>query len=217
MEGRQARVSSVRGGTSRRTQEERSSATRERLLDGTIACLVELGYVGTSTTEIVRRAGVSRGAQVHHFPTKADLVQHAIVHLAQRRKEELRRELERSRGGDDRVSLAVDTLWSAYAGPLFVAALELIVAARTDPELRPALEALQADIRSGIEEFCRQTFGPQAIRRRSFRDALELTIDVMHGLALERLLDGDAKREVRLVQTWKKLVRPLIADATNES
>jgi AcrR family transcriptional regulator len=179
-------------------------------LDATIECLIERGYVGTTTTEIVRRAGVSRGAQVHHFPTKIELVQQAVAHLAERRQEELRDEFARSDGNGDRVSLAIDLLWSAYAGPLFAAALELIVAARTDPELRPALTTLQEDIRAGIETFCKENFGAQSIRRRGFRDGLELTIDVMHGMALVRLLDGKSSSEGRLLETWKTLVRPLL-------
>ncbi len=51
-------------------QEERSAETRRRLLDATVACLFERGYAGTTTTELARRAGVSRGAQMHHFPKK---------------------------------------------------------------------------------------------------------------------------------------------------
>ncbi len=193
----------------RRTQEERSAATRERLLDATIECLVDRGYGATTTTEIVRRAGVSRGAQVHHFPTRTELVQQAIVRLAERRQEELREEFIRLDPKADRVSAAIDLLWSAYAGPLFVAALELIVAARTDPDLRPALDALLSGVRSGIESFCREAFGPRTLQRRSFRDGLELTIDVMHGLALGGLLTGDRGDAGRLLQVWKSLVRPV--------
>lgn len=200
----------------RRSQEQRSAATRQRLLDATIECLIDLGYVGTTTTEIVRRAGVSRGAQVHHFPTKAELVQQAVVHLAQRRQQELRDEFARFDSGGDRVSLAIDLLWSAYAGPLFAAALELIVAARTDPELRPALSTLQDDIRSGIESFCREHFGSASTRRRQFRDALELTIDVMHGMALVRLLNGNESNEGRLIESWKSLVRPALEGKREE-
>jgi AcrR family transcriptional regulator len=198
----------------RRSQEERSAATRQRLLDATVDCLIELGYVGTTTTEIVRRAGVSRGAQVHHFPTKAELVQQAVVHLAQRRQQELRDEFERVDANADRVSLAIELLWSAYAGPLFAAALELIVAARTDDELKPALSILEADIRTGIEKFCRENFGTQSTRRRAFRDGLELTIDVMHGMALVRLLDGRRSNEARLLETWKTLVRPMLENGS---
>src|SRR5436190_18849808 len=72
----------------RRTQAERRATTRTALLDATIDCLVEEGYAGTTTTRIVERAGVSRGAQVHHFPTKAELVAEAVRHLAGKRIEE---------------------------------------------------------------------------------------------------------------------------------
>jgi AcrR family transcriptional regulator len=200
----------------RRSQEERSAATRERLLDATISSLIELGYVRTTTTEIVRRAGVSRGAQVHHFPTKAELVQNAVLHLSRRHRESIAREFTRPHVNGDRLSSAIDALWSAYAGQLFTAALELIVAARTDPELRPALVALQADVRGGIEEFCKERFGPRVMRHGSFRDALELTIDVMHGLALVRMIDGSRSRETRLLGSWKKLVRPLLEEAVGD-
>jgi len=71
----------------RRTQDERSSAMRERLLDATIECLVEYGYTGTTVTRIADRAGVTRGAQVHHFRTKDDLVTAAVKHLAGRSAE----------------------------------------------------------------------------------------------------------------------------------
>ena len=78
-----------------RTKAERSAATRVRLLDATIDCLIELGWSGTSTTEVVRRAGVSRGAQVHHYPTKEDLVLAAVEHLCTRRMGEYREAVQR--------------------------------------------------------------------------------------------------------------------------
>ncbi len=194
----------------RRSQEERSAATRQLLLDATIDCLIELGYAGTSTTEIVRRAGVSRGAQVHHFPTKNDLVQSAVAHLAIRQDAELRRQFERVKASGDRLSQAIDVLWSAFTGPLFVAGIELIVASRTDPALREALAGLEAGIASGIRLVCDELFGAQTMRRRAARDAVDLTIGVMHGLAFGRLVDGSREREQRLLDTWKTAIRPLL-------
>ena len=64
--------------TVRRTQAERTAETTAKLLDATADCLVERGYAGTSTVEVCRRAGVSRGALVHHFPSKDDLVAAAV-------------------------------------------------------------------------------------------------------------------------------------------
>jgi AcrR family transcriptional regulator len=210
----------------RRTQEERSSATREKLLEATIECLIELGYNGTTTTEIVRRAGVSRGAQVHHFPTKAELVNGAVAHLAKKREHELRAEFGRIDPDGDRVSAAIDLLWAGYAGPLFVAVFELIAAARTDPELATVFGTLQLNVQSSIESFCRETFGSRALQRKTFRDALALTMNLMHGLALTRMAanrPGQRGRATahneetdRLVEAWKTLVRPLLERAAND-
>jgi AcrR family transcriptional regulator len=194
----------------RRSQEERSATTRQLLLDATIECLTELGYAATSTTEIVRRAGVSRGAQVHHFPTKAELVHSAVAHLAKRQDAELRRQFARVKTSGDRVSQAIDVLWSAFTGPLFVAGLELIVASRTDPSLREALAGLEAGIADGIRAVCVELFGARTMQRRAARDVVDLTMGMMHGLALGRLFDGSRAREARLLDTWKRAVRPLL-------
>lgn len=195
----------------RRTQEERSAATRALLLDATIDCLVERGYARTTTAEIVKRAGVSRGAQVHHFPTKGDLVAQAIVHLSRKRREELRRELAASTPNGDRVSLAVDLLAKSFSGPLFFAAMELVVAARTDAELRPGVRAVEEDAEEGIRELCREVFGPEAIRRRAFRDALEMTVRLSAGIAMAHMMRGDGN-DKELLAAWKKVARPLMID-----
>jgi AcrR family transcriptional regulator len=114
----------------RRTQEERSAETRARLLDATIASLVEVGYASTTTTAVCERAGVSRGAQVHHFPRKQDLVVAAVAHLAARRAAELRRRAEAvpDANGADRIDALLELVTDAFGGPLFDAALELWVA-----------------------------------------------------------------------------------------
>src|SRR3954465_5610936 len=120
---------SVRSG---RTQEERSAAMRSRLLDATIDCLVPPGYAGTPTTRVAERAGVTRGAQVHHFPTKTDLVTAAVRHLATRRAEAASAYLDRLADSTD----PLDVLWEIHQGPVFAASTELLLAARTDPSLR---------------------------------------------------------------------------------
>ena len=197
----------------RRTQEERSAATRARLLDATIECLVELGYAGTTTTEVARRAGVSRGAQVHHFHTKAELVEQAIVHLSRKRREELRRELQAARPNGDRFSLAVDLLAKSFSGPLFAAAMELVVAARTDEALRPAVRAVEQDADQGIREFCLEVFGADAMRRREFREALEMTIRLTAGISMARMMRGE-ESDAELLTAWKRVARPLIEEGS---
>jgi len=119
----------------RRTQEERSSAMRERLLDATVVCLVEYGYSGTTVSRIADRAGVTRGAQVHHYRTKEDLVIAAIRHLAEQLAEQVVADAPKIAKSEDPIGAALDMLWRLHRGPIFAATVELWVAARTDPEL----------------------------------------------------------------------------------
>src|SRR2546421_7716476 len=123
------------GRRERRTQAERTAATRAKLLDAAVACLVDLGYARTTTTVVAERAGVSRGAQLHHFPTKQELLAAALEHLYDRRREGFRKAFADVPADVDRVEAAIDLLWSTFSGNAFPAWLEMQVAARTDPQL----------------------------------------------------------------------------------
>ena len=116
-------------------QEERSAETRRRLLDATVACLFERGYAGTTTTEIASRAGVSRGAQLHHFPRKDELVVSALEHVFELRLAEMSAAIAEPPPGnrENRVAVLIDAMWPMFKGPTFYAWLELVVASRTDP------------------------------------------------------------------------------------
>jgi AcrR family transcriptional regulator len=183
----------------RRTQEERRAATRAALLDATIDCLIEYGYANTTTTKVVERAGVSRGAQVHHFQTKASLVAEAVVHLAQRREAELRREMERLPQGRDRITSALDMLWKVHSGPLFQAALELWVAARTDHELRASLVPVERDMIVKTRELSHELFGEHS-GAPDFNANLQTALAAMQGLAMLGTLLSTSRRDIG--QLW---------------
>ncbi|MFI5317736.1 MAG: TetR/AcrR family transcriptional regulator [Myxococcota bacterium] len=190
----------------RRTQEERSASTRERLLDATIESLVELGYAGTSTTAVCARAGLSRGAQLHHFPTKADLVIGAVARLAKRRAAELLAEVPRGGSPDERLASALDAIWASFSGPLFAAALELWVASRADRELRQSLVRFEREVGRAMSRLFGELAGPDSERASDFAALLELTFHVMRGMALQRILRGDDTERRRLFEIWKQLV-----------
>src|SRR5690625_3672440 len=127
----------------RRTQAERSAAMRTRLLDATVECLVAYGYAGTTTPRIAELAGVTRGAQIHHFRSKEDLVVAAIEHLAQQRAQAAISELGRVQDSRDPVATMLDFLWEAHRGPMFIATVELWVAARTEPVMAQHIERVE--------------------------------------------------------------------------
>ncbi|MBW2215109.1 MAG: TetR/AcrR family transcriptional regulator, partial [Deltaproteobacteria bacterium] len=125
-------------------QAERRRITRGKLLDATIESLIDVGYPRTTTVEVGERAGLSRGAQLHHFPSRADLLVGAIEHLADERSKEFEAELSaRLEKGDDPIDAMVDMLWATFSGPLYWAVVELMVAARTDPELLDRFETFE--------------------------------------------------------------------------
>lgn len=165
----------------RRTQAERSAATQARLLDATIDCLAELGWARTTTTEVVRRAGVSRGAQVHHFPTKDDLVVAAVDHLFVRRTAEFRAAFVGLPPEERTADRAVDLLWDIFQGPTFAAWLEVVVAARTDERLRAALTPVEHRFHDNVERTFLELFpGADPLAAR-------FAFTVLDGLALDRI------------------------------
>jgi AcrR family transcriptional regulator len=197
------RTRTRRGGPSRpakrRTQAERSAATQALLLDATIDSLVEVGYAKTTTTGIADRAGVSRGAQMHHFPSKSELVAAAVTHLADKRAEQIRREAERLPRSRDRVKGALDLLWESHKTPLFDAALELWVAARTDEDLRQTLVPVERQLVASMYELSRDLFGEEVASDRRFDGRLAMALTMMQGLAL---LAGHELEPRQLDKAW---------------
>ena len=202
----------------RRTQAERSAATRAQLLDATIECLFEVGYAGTTTTEIADRAGVSRGAQLHHFPTKAELVAAAVEHLFMRRHEEFRRAFEALPANVDRAAAAIDLLWPMVSGPTFYVWLELAVAARTDPELRKSVSEISHRFTENVERWFRELFPPPAIPNPFYDLAPGVAFALMEALALGKMVAEDSPhftaRRDRLLEGLKMLGRFLALPET---
>jgi AcrR family transcriptional regulator len=141
-----------------RTQAERSAETQVALLEATIDSLAEVGYGHTSTTEIVRRAGVSRGAQVHHYPTKSDLVVAAVEHLFASQERAFVDRFGELPVGERTLDRAIDLLWEIFSGPTYPAVLELIVAGRTDPELRVVMQAVGTRLGRTVAELFGELF-----------------------------------------------------------
>ncbi len=193
----------------RRSQEERSASTRAKLLDAAIQCLIERGYARTTTTEIAVRAGVSRGAQLHHYPSKIALVTSAVQHLAERRIEALRREASSLPAGGERISQVTELLWSSFSGPLFVAAVELWVAARTDPKLHAALKPLEVRLGHIIQDLCRELYGDTA-QDPNFRILIRATVYLMRGMALERILTADERKRREVLRFWEIMMATVL-------
>jgi AcrR family transcriptional regulator len=190
----------------RRSQAERSAATRDALLDATIACLVEHGYANTTTSRVAERAGVSRGAHLHHFQTRQALVAAAMERLAERRGAELLAAAEDLPEGRERLVQGLDLLWASYANPLFQAALDLWSHARTDADLRERLVPVERRLDRQTLAITRQLF-PAIAEQPDFDRLIELAVSTIRGLALlDTLHPGDGRNRKQWRYSRARLV-----------
>jgi AcrR family transcriptional regulator len=198
-------VTSQAGTVTRVPQEERTRAMRARLLEATVDCLVERGFSGTSTTLVSERAGVSRGAQLHHFPTKNDLVVAAVEHLTEVRGAELAAAAAKLPTGPKRTRAVLRMLGDHFTSPVFSAALELWVAARTDESLRAVVAPLEQRVGRETHRMTVDLLGVDE-SRPGVRELVQATLDLVRGLGLADTVSDDARRRARILDRWADLL-----------
>lgn len=192
-----ARPAPRTGGPTRREQHAKTHAA---LLDATIRCLVDHGYAGTTTQRIQQEAGVSRGALLHHFASKSELLVAAIHHIADRRLDDFGELVAGLGDGPESLPHMVHAVRSAMTGPAFQAAMELWAASRTDPQLREALLPAEKRLGSALRNHFERHAGiadPEAART-----AFESLMALVRGLELTRLLRTDSTLADRVVDDW---------------
>jgi AcrR family transcriptional regulator len=186
---------------------------RARLLEATVECLVEHGFGGTSTTLVSERAGVSRGAQLHHFPTKNALVVAAVEHLTDVRRAELAAAARALPTGPRRTRAVLQMLADHFTSPVFTAALELWVAARTDETLLAAVSPLEQRVGRETHRLTVELLGADE-SRPGVRELVQATLDLVRGLGLANTITDDARRRRRILDQWAVTLDDALTDDT---
>lgn len=197
-------------------KQDRSRATRRRLLSAAVACLAEHGWSGSTVTVVAERAGVSRGAAQHHFRTREDLFTAAVEHMAEERSAALR-ELLATRplpaSGPARTDAAVRAIVGLYTGPLFRAALHLWVAASHEEHLGARVAALEARVGRESHRMAVELLGADE-SRPGVRETVQGLLDMARGLGLANVLTDDAARRDRVVGQWSRLLHDALSPAS---
>ena len=190
-------------------QAQKSASTRTQITEAAIRCFVEYGYSRTTTTLIAQKAGLSRGAMLHHFPSKLAVVRAAVEHLHAKRLRAFRRSVTRPISNGDHVRQSVEAYWNHVRHPMFVAFFELAVAARTDKELaeilRPAQEAFEREWYEAAVEVFPEWKG----RGDRFDLALDLARYVLEGMAISFLTHKETERDKRVLEYLEEKIREL--------
>ncbi|WP_068271061.1 TetR/AcrR family transcriptional regulator [Aldersonia kunmingensis] len=186
--------------TSREPKQDRSRATRARLLSATVDCLAELGWGATTVAVVAERAGVSRGAAQHHFPVREDLITAALEVMFESRTSAASARLT-AQAGQGRTEELVAQLVEYYVSPLFKAALQVWTAAAADPALRERIVPLEARFGRSVHRLAIEALGVDDSDPTTHH-LVQATLDLARGLALADVLHDDSVRRREIAQTW---------------
>ncbi|MEL7538362.1 MAG: TetR/AcrR family transcriptional regulator [Pseudomonadota bacterium] len=191
-------------------QAYKSSSTRQQILDAAVRCIVKIGYANTTTMMIANEAGLSRGATLHHFPSKIDIIKATVDYLYEKRKRAFQKSSIDLPEHGDRVRQAVAAYWKHVNHPLFVAFFELSVAARHDDELREILIPAQKKFDDEWYAVAEEMFPEWQSDSGAFNLALSLSQTLMEGIAISRLMHPRASSEEELLTFLEEQIRALL-------
>lgn len=178
----------------RLSQSERSARTRDRLITAAIEALSRYGYAATSTTMVAERSGVSRGAMLHQFPTKVDLMLAVTRSVFEDDLATYRREMAKVEDPREKLLTLLDCAWRQFSAPGGMATTEIWMATRSDPELAAAVLPVHEQQTEETKRAQAERFAAAGLDDKSLSDALlTLHVSALRGLALERALGADEK------------------------
>jgi AcrR family transcriptional regulator len=180
----------------RKSAAERLAATRARLLNVVVDTLAETGYAAATTTEVAKRSGLTRGAQLHHFGTKDQMMLAAVEYLTERTDvSAFVAALDHLPPERDRLHVVLELLAELPSGSAPAAYAELWGASRSQPELADALRAADEVTRGNVLAL----FGTDILERAGdeFHALLDLTLYALRGMSIDAHVATDEESRVR--------------------
>lgn len=186
----------------RRTQAARSAATKAAILDAAVARFAACGVHGSSTHDVARLAGVSRGAMLHHFPTRTDLLNGAFSHLLEGELAVLEAFSTTIRDDGSSVDRLIGFIWERYSGPLFTVTLDFLTLARTDPNVMAVVEPSAGRFNARLNDLWDQSLRSVDLPRSEKRQLMERTMLLIRGMAFQNVWRRDPAHFDGLLKTW---------------
>jgi len=202
-----AKSTKTRPAVTRRAQAERSAEMTERVLDATLDLIHEKGMAEASTVAIAKRAGVSRGAILHHYPQRFDLITAAVDHLLEMETEKIRKVSAAFAGGEVDLDALIDYLWGMFSGRLFMITLDYLAVARTNKDLRRHLGPVSLKFNRALDEIWATFFRLHDRERGRIDITLNLTLCLLRGMGVQTVLQHrDPAYFQELIASWKGML-----------
>jgi len=190
-------------------KERQAAVTKEKLCIAALQTISEFGYQASTTSLIASRAGVSRGAQTHHYPVKLDLVTAAFSYLINN-WESKRRDFFESAGDNLNIESYLDFLWrEIFNDPFYSAALEMLLAAKGDQKLERALTKIREKHGTLRIQIWRSILSEKA-HEKDIDEFMKMTICLFRGMSLQSSLeDGNKNSNLKMIERWKKYINDI--------
>lgn len=191
----------------RRSQAERSEETQRKAVAAAVACLHRVGFASTTTSQVADEAGISRGAMLHQFPTRADLMLAVVRRVFDEERELYRAAFDAVEGRFSEKMLAIpEIMWRILSRPEALAVLEILIEGRSDPTLAEPLAELQAQIEAEAKAGMVRRFPRKGFTEMPERAALHrLFVAAIRGLSIDSLRPGQAEEIQESVQLLRQL------------
>lgn len=202
----------INGTPKRRTQEERSDETRQRILDAAFRLLREKGYSEFTTAEVAKYAQVSRGALVHHYASKTRLVSAAVDYVFE---SALRHGLARADAvdaSDDPVQALLDEAVVSFFSDYFYVGLDLLLAGGKNIRMRERTIEVVRNYREPLEARWLQVLVNAGMDQKTADEVLWLTIDLVRGAAIRTLWRNQPEEREHYMKVWRQMVQLYIEE-----
>lgn len=194
-------------GRIRRSQQERTAETRQRLLTAAVTLLHDKGMAHTSTNDIAEEAGVSRGALTHHFESREDLMAQAIAHMLELVIDELKSYTSQVAEGAASSDELIDFLWGVMSNRLFYVTLEYLPEARHNAMFRGRVVPVVSQWHSALDVIWGELAQRYGVGTAEARDLMNATMCLIRGMIAQTILRDDPPYFRRLLELWKANVR----------
>lgn len=193
------------------TRQQKKEHTKCRILSAAVSSLIDVGVARTTTTEVQKRAEVSRGALLHHFHTHAELISAAVAEIVKRNEAAVLENHQRLAVISNPIQRSIQTLSIIATEDSFLAEMELWIVSRTNNDLREALIAAEKNAFSDKTRVVDIVFAPLK-GHPQYNLVVETTVEFIRGLAISGVLRKKPNKTEQLIDQWIQIIKTILTD-----
>jgi AcrR family transcriptional regulator len=189
-----------------RTQQQRREETVARLLEASIATIIEVGYARASAAVVTKRAGVSVGALFRHFDTMGDFMAATAYEVLRRQLNSFTKRVAAIPPDRPALEAGLTILRDITSSSTNAVLYELMIAARTDEKLNTTLQHVLEQYTSKICDAARALPGADDFSQENFPVLVALLTNTFDGAAMLRAVLPQPEIEDRRIALLSSLL-----------